>query len=229
VKRLVVFCEGPTERGFCNQVLFPHLFPNYAGIFHTILIAHSKHHGRVSRGGVPAHFVTMRRDITNGLKGHKGPDVIFTSLIDLYALPNDFPGKQENVRNPADPVPYVEALETAFGDDFGDPRFVPYLQLHEFETILFAEPESFRYSFDGCDQPIEDLKKIAASFATIEHINDHHTTAPSKRIINLIPAYEGRKPSAGPDIAEYTGLTTIREKCPHFARWLTRLESLLWS
>jgi Domain of unknown function (DUF4276) len=171
----------------------------------------------------------MRRDIRNELKGHKGPDLVLTSLIDLYALPSDFPGKQENVRNPADPVPYVESLEAAFGDDIGDPRFVPHLQLHEYETLLFAEPESFRYSFDDCDQPIEEMKKIAASFATIEHINDHHTTAPSKRIINLIPAYEGRKSSAGPDIAEYTGLPTIRAKCPHFDAWLTRLESVLWS
>ncbi len=46
MKGLVVFCEGPTERGFCNQLLRPHLFPRHDGTLHTILIAHSKHHGQ---------------------------------------------------------------------------------------------------------------------------------------------------------------------------------------
>jgi Domain of unknown function (DUF4276) len=97
------------------------------------------------------------------------------------------------------------------------------------KTLLFADPESFRFAFDDCDRAIEDLKKIAASFSTIEHINDSQMTAPSKRIISLIPDYASQKPSAGPDIAEYTGLPTIRAKCPHFDAWLTRLESLPWS
>jgi hypothetical protein len=95
-----------------------------------------------------------------------------------------------------------------------------------FETILFAKPESFRIAFHDCDHAIEELKKIAGSFPTIEHIDDGRTTAPSRRIISLIPAYKDRKTSAGPDIAEYTGLETIREKCPHFDAWLTRLEAL---
>jgi Domain of unknown function (DUF4276) len=51
-------------------------------------------------------------------------------------------------------------------------------------------------------------------------------TAPSKRIIDLIPAYEGMKRSAGPDIAVMTGLPAIRAKSPHFSSWLTRLEEL---
>jgi len=93
-------------------------------------------------------------------------------------------------------------------------------------TILFADPESFRIAFDDCDEAIEELKKVAGSFPTVEHINDDPMTAPSKRIISLIPAYEGLKPSAGPDIAEYTGLAVIRSKCPHFDAWLTRLEAL---
>ena len=107
MKRLVVFCEGPTEQGFCNRLLRPHLFPGHDSTLHTILIAHSKHHGRVSRGGVSARYETMRRGIMDELKGHKGPDNLFTTLIDLYGLPEDFPGKDRAVRNPAEPVAYA--------------------------------------------------------------------------------------------------------------------------
>jgi hypothetical protein len=45
-------------------------------------------------------------------------------------------------------------------------------------------------------------------------------------ISRLLPAYVGRKPIAGPDIADCVGLKTIREKCAHFNAWLTQLETL---
>lgn len=57
-------------------------------------------------------------------------------------------------------------------------------------------------------------------------IDDGRTTAPSKRIIQKIPIYQGAKTSAAPLIAEKIGLTKIREKCPHFDEWMTRLEGL---
>jgi hypothetical protein len=131
VKELYVFCEGATEQQFCKQLLEPHLFPQYDGLIHPIEITHSEHHGRVSRGGVPGRYVTMRRQILNELKGRGQRDVVFTTLIDLYGLPKDFPGKKNRRRNPANPIPYVTALEKAFDDDIADCRFIPYLQLHE--------------------------------------------------------------------------------------------------
>ena len=163
------------------------------------------------------------------MKRHKEQDLVFTTLIDLYGLPKNFPGKKAHRCNSNNPIPYVRALKQAFKDDIGDPRFVPYLQLYEFETILFANPESFREEFDDCDQAIEELKKIAASFRSIEHINDGQTTAPSKRIIDLIPEYKNLKVTAGPEIAARIGLHTIRAKCSHFNEWLINLESRIGS
>jgi Domain of unknown function (DUF4276) len=217
VRELYVFCEGPTEQGFCRQLLAPHLFPQGDGRIHTIKIAHGKHHGQVYRGGVPARYQIMRRDITNQLKSRKQ---------DLYGLPKDFPGRAGHQRNPQNPTMYVEALEKAFDLDIGDRRFIAYLQLHEYETMLFADLDALRRSFDHCDEVIEDLKRIAQDFQSIEHIDDGATTAPSKRIISRIPAYEGRKPTAGPDTAEFIGLTVIRARCPHVNSWLARLEQL---
>jgi hypothetical protein len=226
VKELYVFCEGATEEGLCKKLLELHLFPQYDGLIHPIKIGHSKHHGKVRRGGVPGRYETMRRDIVNMLKSRTERAVFFTTMIDLYGLPKDFPGKHAHTHNPDNPTPYVEALEQAFGNDVADARFIPYLQLHEYETLLFADPESFRIAFDNCDRAIEELKTIAGSFPSVEHIDDGQTTAPSKRIIDLIPGYKGRKPSAGLEIAVLTGLTVIRAKCPHFDAWLTRLEGL---
>jgi hypothetical protein len=225
VKELYVFCEGPTERGFCKQVLGPHLWQSNCFI-HTILVGHSRHHGIIDRGGI-GKSETLRFDIRSTIKREgQRQGVYFTTMIDLYGLPRDFPGKAGNARNPHDPRPYCEALEQAFAADIGDPRFVPYLQLHEYETLLYSDPDAFAFSFDDCDGAIADLKKIAAHFGDIERINDSELTAPSKRIIGLFDAYEGMKPTAGPDIAQRIGLDVLRKHCSHFGDWIGRLETL---
>src|SRR5260370_30388677 len=43
MKQLNVFCEGPTEQGFCAQVLQPHLFPHGDGIIHTLAVGEKDH------------------------------------------------------------------------------------------------------------------------------------------------------------------------------------------
>jgi hypothetical protein len=187
VKELYVFCEGPTEQGFCKQVLEAHLLQLHCCI-RTIKIAHSRRHGIIDRGGI-GKYETLRFDIQSTIKSRKRhPGVFFTAMIDLYGLPGDFPGKSNHVRNPQNPRPFCEALEQAFADDIGDARFMPHLQLHEFETLLYADPDAFSVSFDDCDQAIAGLKIIVAEFPDVERINDGQTTAPSKRIIGLLPA-----------------------------------------
>ena len=166
----------------------------------------------------------VRKFICNTIKHRQGKNVYFTTLFDLYALPSDFPGKAANVKNAANPTPYVLELENAFRLDINYYKFIPNLLLHEYETMLFADPDAFRKSFENCEDAIQELKAIAASEPHIEHINDGKGTAPSKRIIRTIPEYDGRKASAGPDIAAFIGLAKIREKCPHVDGWVRQLE-----
>jgi len=227
MKQLNVFCEGPTEQGFCVQVLQPHLFPRGDGLIHTLAVG-EKDHLHVYGIGRRSKYDRVRKFMHNVIKQREGKNVYFTSLFDLYALPNDFPGVATNVRNSADPTPYVLALEEAFRQDVDYYRFVPYLQLHEYETMLFADPEMFRISFENCESEIQQLKTIAASEPSIELIDDGQHTAPSKRIIDTIPEYRGRKTTAGPDIAEAIGITAIRAKCPHVDAWIVQLENLAW-
>jgi hypothetical protein len=227
VKQLNIFCEGQTEQGFCSQVLQLHLFPHGEGIIHTLAVGEKDHHHLYGLGR-RKKFEKIRKFICNTIRQRQGDQVYFTTLFDLYALPTDFPGMEANVRNPANPTPYVEALEVAFGQTIGYHRFIPYLQLHEYETMLFADPDAFAYSFENSGPAIQQLKAIAAPLGSIELINDGDDTAPSKRIILLIPEYDGLKSTAGPDIAEYIGVPVIRSKCPHFDQWLKRLEDLFW-
>ena len=122
------------------------------------------------------------------------------------------------------------ALEKAFGLDINYYRFIPNLLLHEYETMLFTDPDAFRISFENCDEEIVALKAIAASKASVEHIDDGKETAPSKRIIDVCgeDRYRGMKASAGPDIAAAIGLAKIRAACPHVDSWLKQLEAIPW-
>jgi hypothetical protein len=225
VKTLYVICEGQTEQRFTDQVLAPHLFGHDFVHVPTIRVEFSRHRRVIFRGGV-RRYAPVRRTLVNIMKDRPQTDIFFTTMLDLYALPREFPGRQGRKRNPDDPYPFVRALEAAFAKDVGDHRFVPHIQLHEYETLLFADPSAFGISFDDCDTAIANLKTIAAAFPSIEHIDDGKTTGPSKRIIEVLPEYEHRKTDAGPDIAETIGLQTIRQKCSHFDKWISKLEKL---
>jgi hypothetical protein len=146
-------------------------------------------------------------------------------MFDLYALPSDFPDHNEAHRI-TDPRKRVIMLEEAMGRDIDHPRFVPYLQLHEFEALLLADPQKLDWGYPEHGAAIRNLLEMVSSFDSPELIDDGEKTAPSKRIICEIPEYEGMKASAGPLVAEKIGLAALRAKCEHFGEWLLKLELL---
>lgn len=223
--RLYLFAEGPTELTFADMVLKPHLANLGVYLHPPVLVAHAKKKGKVHRGG-GRKYVPMKNDILRFLAQEKGDDVFFTTMIDLYAIHLDFPGltEAENLRH----MPYkrVEALEQAFSTDVCDGRFVPYIQLHEYEAYLFSDPTWFQFFYGHHKRQIAALTAIANNHDSPELINDGPHSAPSKRIIAEFPDYEGAKSVVGPQIAELIGLDVIRHKCPHFAKWLSHLEKL---
>lgn len=223
--RLYLFAEGATEQTFADALLKPHLAAFGVYLHRPVLIAHTKKKGKVHRGG-GRKYLPMKNDILRFLSQDKGEDVFFTTMIDLYAIHHDFPELAEGEKLRHAPHKRVELLEEAFAKDIGDPRFLPYIQLHEFEAYLFADPVWFEYFYPRHDGAIAALNAIADEHATPELINDGQDSAPSKRIIAQLSDYKGGKAAVGPQIAELIGLSAIRAKCPHFARWLARLENL---
>lgn len=223
--RLYLFAEGQTEQTFADTSLKPHLAQYEVFMHNPILIAHARKKGKVHRGG-GRKYVPMKDDIMRFLKQEKAPDVFFTTMIDLYAIHPDFPGLDEPESIGQDPLQRVEFLEQRFAEDIGDRRFIPYIQLHEYEAYLFSDPTCFEYLDAGRTKEIEALQTIASQYQTPELINDGQQTAPSKRIIAQFPDYGKAKSAFGPQLAERIGLQVIRSKCSHFDKWLARLESL---
>jgi hypothetical protein len=223
--RLYLFAEGQTEQTFANTVLAPRLADVGVHLHPPVLVAHARKKGKVHRGG-GRKYVPMKNDILRFLAQEKSGDVYFTTMIDLYAIHAGFPGLAEAEKLRRSPKQRVEFLEKSFAKDIGDARFVPYIQLHEFEAYLFSEPKWFEHFYDDHAKQIAALQTIADAHESPELIDDGQHTAPSKRIIAELPDYEDAKAAVGPQIAQLIGLDAIRSRCPHFAAWLVRLEEL---
>jgi len=153
MRRLNVTAEGKTEQQFVVQVLRPHLRKCGVYVAKPRLTAIGKKKGRVHRGGM-ARYHAVRNDIGRWLKEDQNQDVCFTTMVDLYGLPNDFPGYDEAVAI-SDPYGRVKKLEIALEEDIGDRRFIPYIQLHEFEALLLSDPTAFGCYYEGYDRTIE--------------------------------------------------------------------------
>ena len=90
--------------------------------------------------------------------------------------------------------------------------------------MLFADVTVFELLEDVDDDAIAELGRVRATFDTPEGINDGPDTAPSKRILAIMPTYNKRRD--GPDLAATIGLDAIRSECRRFDAWVSRMESL---
>ena len=206
--RLAVSVEGQTEEEFIKRVLAPHLQP--CGVAATpILLGRAR-----NRGG--GGNVTLPKLVGEIVRLKRSFDAV-TTLVDFYG----FSGKQQRSAEELEQA-ILRGVEERAGWQ-GD-RLVPYVQLHEFEGVLFSDVRAFSVLPDLPPQAVHALEDIRAAFATPEDINDRKLTAPSKRISDAVPHY--RKRVHGPLIAEKAGLETIRAACPRFTIWLECLESL---
>lgn len=222
---LYLFAEGQTEQTFADITLKPHLSNFGVYMRNPVLIAHARRKRQVHRGG-GRRYEPMKNDIVRFFKQEPGRNVFFTTMIDLYNLHSGFPGKADAEKLLHDPHQRVRALESSWAEDMCDSRFLPFIQLHEFEAFLFADVTKFKLCYQGEEAAIDRLMKISGTVQTPELIDDGESTSPSKRIINELPKYKGAKCTVGPQIAEAIGLSEIRAKCPHFDSWLTKLEKL---
>jgi hypothetical protein len=159
------------------------------------------------------------------MAGEGGQDVWFTTLLDLYAMPADFPGVSNAPVGP--PRARVDYLEAAFDADIKTDdhwRFMGHLQLHEFEALVLTDTDEVASHFPNRPKAAACLRAAIAGLAP-EDVDEGPQTAPSKRILACIPEYEGLKVIAGAIVTEAIGIDRIRAACPHFDAWLSRIEA----
>ena len=224
MSELVVIVEGETEQTFVRDQLAAHLVVHGTITWPVLPGRHRKH------GGVKKWEVA-RQDIMRTLKGGR----YCSTMFDYYGMPNDWPGRQAAVTMPWDKrASVVEEMiradiAQAMGSKFNPRVFVPYVQLHEFEALAFANVEVLASVVSPIGtRPTEALVplfgEILDEAGQPEAINDGYETCPSRRIAKIVPAY--RKRAQGPIITRRIGIDVLRKQCPHFGTWLKSLEEL---
>lgn len=212
MRRLLVVAEGQTEQYFAKYLLSRYL--GRQGLFNLVQspVIKTTHGGLLS-------FSQLKNDLNHYLRES---DVVVTTMIDFYALPADFPefNNASKILNHRDRVVYLEkALWNYFSNYKGlsMDAFIPYIQLHEFETMVFSSKKSFDI-FEDSEAKKAILEKLVDDFPDPEMINDHRETAPSKRLCKLISGYN--KVLYGNQMIETIGIDTVRKKCSHFNQWI---------
>lgn len=219
--RIHVICEGQTEEMFINEMLVD-LYATKGICWLPSLIGKPGHKG----GNV--RFERLQFDIRARLL--RDTSAYCTTFFDFYGLPPDFPGKKAAQKRScsADKARCVtRALNKQLQKQLGEKplrRFIPYVQMHEFEGLLFSEPELLASGLDQTELA-DGFRKTREQFDSPEAINDGSRTAPSKRIKTLFPGYE--KPLHGSLAALEIGLDAMRRECTLFNQWLNDIERLV--
>src|ERR1035441_5227072 len=204
--RVRVVVEGPTEESFISNLLSP--FLAIRGVYLTPYII-----------GVPGHkggnvnYARVKKDILLLLKQDRG--AYCSTMLDLYGLRPGFPGTPPpgNLAGAAraahiEGAMYQDVVAT-IPDLRPDIRFIAYLQVHEYEGLLFSDTAAFASALRQ-ENLVQPLAQIRAAFETPEHINDDPNLAPSKRILALYPSYQ--KVIEGTVGATAVGLDTMRSE-----------------
>jgi len=218
--RLYVTVEGQSEKEFADRVLQPHLAGYSIEVRPRVVVTNRK---LGKRGGV-LDFEKISGDLRRLMKQDQHPEARFTTMVDLYALPATFPGWAEAQRKKL-PADRVAVLEEALRAEFGERRFLPFIQLHEFEALLYCDLGELQKRISCSEAGITALQKEVRGLEP-EEINEGDSTAPSKRIIRHLPVYERNKVRVGAAAAAAIGLPVLRKNCPHFDGWVSKLERL---
>ena len=151
-------------------------------------------------------------------------------MVDFYRLPSDFPGFDElrEFQSHKEQVALLEArmkkdMEETQGRTFDN--FIPYIQLHEFETLVFSSIKGVDFLFEKNEMDYKGLTAVFQKYPNPEDINNHPDTAPSVRLKKLIPGYN--KVVHGVEMVKAVGMEDILAKCPRFRKWVEDMKAAL--
>ena len=218
MKRIIIICEGQTEKEFCADVLYP-FFLERNILLQCPLIKKS--------GGGIIEWLLLKKQIETHLK--QDQTAIVTLFIDFYGIKDkhQFPSWDDS-KIVSDKNNRMNLLEDGMKNSIEPSlafRFIPYLQLHEFEGLLFNNIDVFLREISAEDILDKDeLEQTIIDHPNPELLNDTPQNAPSYRLLRLINGYN--KVVYGAILAKSIGLSAIRDKCPRFNHWISTLERI---
>lgn len=222
---LHILCEGQTEELFVKNVLKDYLSA-FGIICKPQLLLTNKQ--KNCRGGLLS-YTQVTKDLQLMFKqfvDNKKEVHWFTTMFDLYKLPHDFPGYGDTFGNIYDKINHIEIQ---FAQNINHSNFIPYIQLHEYEALVFANLDSLEAEYPASNALHKKIDELRAILRTKnnnpELVNTLH--APSKYIISALEGiHHYNKPKIGASVAQKTNIQNLKEICEHFAQWVDKLEAI---
>ena len=224
MKNFRIVTEGQSETNFVNRVMVPYFAGKCILIPITVVTKTENRHGKTYKGGV-GNYGQIRNTLLKTLaNASKNVDSYVTTMFDFYRLPTDVPGvlDAEKVNDSYKKVEIIER-EIRKAEGYGEKFFFPYIELHEFESMIFSDISKLEEAY--FEEDLTALKECVKVLSNPELINDGAETAPSKRIMNCISNFD--KANVGVDVLGKIGIENIAAKCSHFAEWLQCIEARL--
>jgi len=217
MRPIFIVVEGPTEKEFVDECLKPYWIEKY-GLYDV----HVRILGVPGKKGGDVRIARLQKDVELLLKQRS--DAFVTTLVDYYGIRTDIPDYQACQALPTIDE-RIECLEKGLYTLIDSKQFIPYLQKHEFETLLFASGNSLaKYLTPKSCAAIEKMNKDLGGAENINTANP-----PSYRLAEIISGNEPfryRKVAYGSTLALEIGLPTILHECPRFAAWVERIGKL---
>ncbi|MGL4411171.1 MAG: DUF4276 family protein [Bacteroidales bacterium] len=206
-KRLVFLVEGDTEVILINNHIIPFLYAR--GFTNEMNVQTIVSNRKSNSKGGNISYKYLKNDVE---RTFSQGNVIITTFLDFFRLPNDFPGFTTDSSR-------IHEIEAAMHEDMKfHGEIIPYIQKYEVETLMFSSMDGFELVVED-DNALARLKELVDK-SEPEDINGGRDTAPSKRLEALFP-YE--KTVDGEIIFDLIGLDKMRDKCPRFSGWIDRL------
>lgn len=217
---IMAIVEGKTEEIFINSLLAPYLADRDIYMRATQV-------SKPGQKGGDVRFSRVKKDLEHHLKQRS--DTYVTTLVDYYGV-KEWPGLDQ-VPPKATPAQIAQVVNDAakeevvalFPDQQTERRFIPYLAIHEFESLLFSDSSAIAEELEISKERVE---LVLAECGEPEAINNSPQTAPSKRLDLWSRNREFPKTTTGIAIARTIGIAAMREKCPLFNAWLETFERI---
>ncbi len=213
MKRVIFIVEGDTEISFIQKCIMPYLYQK--GFTNPMNAQKIITNRKKNKKGGNVAFDYLKNDIERVAATR---NVLITTFLDFFRLPTDFPGYTTDSLK-------IEQIEEAVRENISSivdrANFLPYIQRHEIEALMYTNMDGFNYVVDK-EESLNKLKEIINQYANPEDINSGSETAPSKRLMKIFPY---QKTTDGEIILEALPINDIRSKCPRFNEWLENLEN----
>lgn len=220
MSNVYIISEGQTEQTFVREVLAPYMAIREVYLYPALI-------GTPGHKGGSIKFDRAHKDLRNLLRQRM--DTYVTTMFDFFRIDSQWPGKNQ-LTDPMSAEQKAAVLEQATADEIirlyaecnPAQRFIPYIEMHEFEALLFSNTQALS---DGTGIPVSALESVLIECGEPEEINSTPDKAPSKRL-EQVTKYEYRKVAMGVAIGRAIGIDAMRLKCPHFNAWLDKLEAI---